>query len=330
MSALGPQIPAHLAKSAQVVHDDDDSDDEYGPVPPPPPPTAGPQLPPHLASKPPADNDDDDEDDEDAYTPALPPDLPAPRRTLAPSLPTQRPHVHANAPTRPAPRTSGYTSSDSDEVGPMPLPPGAQASNGDDAVREFEAREERRRKAAEEARAPKKLEREEWMLVPPSSTGVLGSLDPTKLKARQFSRSAAPAARTQDSSLWTETPAQRQARIKDEVDGKRRRATDVADEDADEARDDRKRRKHEADVKAQVDEYNRQTRSHSLVDMHKSAAAKAKEDGEDDGGPPVIWDHARDMSVGGRLMDEGQRSKMITEARGLGDRFGKGKSGGFL
>lgn len=61
--------------------------------------------------------------------------------------------------------------------------------------------------------------------------------------------------------------------------------------------------------------------------MHKSA--KSKETDKDEG-PPVIWDHARDMSVGGRLMDEGQRSKMIQDARTLGDRFGKGKTGGFL
>lgn len=60
--------------------------------------------------------------------------------------------------------------------------------------------------------------------------------------------------------------------------------------------------------------------------MHKS---KSKDKDKEDG-PPVIWDHARDMSMGGRLMDEGQRSKMINDARALDDRFGKGKSGGFL
>ena len=61
--------------------------------------------------------------------------------------------------------------------------------------------------------------------------------------------------------------------------------------------------------------------------MHQSAKSKDKNKDE---GLPVIWDHARDMSVGGRLMDEGQRSRMIQDARSLGDRFGKGKGGGFL
>ena len=45
---------------------------------------------------------------------------------------------------------------------------------------------------------------------------------------------------------------------------------------------------------------------------------------------PAIWDHARDMSLGGRLMDDKTRGKLIQEARGLGDRFGTGRSGGFL
>ena len=54
------------------------------------------------------------------------------------------------------------------------------------------------------------------------------ALDTTKLKARQFAKSAAPA-RNLDSSLWTETPAERQQRIADEVSGKKRRAANSDD-----------------------------------------------------------------------------------------------------
>jgi hypothetical protein len=36
------------------------------------------------------------------------------------------------------------------------------------------------------------------------------------------------------------------------------------------------------------------------------------------------------MSLGGRLMDDKQRQKLLRDAKGLGDRFGTGKSGGFL
>lgn len=89
------------------------------------------------------------------------------------------------------------------------------------------------------------------MLVPPSSSDLLGctshylqfhptrlkdifftALDPTKLKARQFARSAAPSKKT-DNSLWTETPAERQQRIADEVSGKKRRAANAPDEEPD-------------------------------------------------------------------------------------------------
>lgn len=36
------------------------------------------------------------------------------------------------------------------------------------------------------------------------------------------------------------------------------------------------------------------------------------------------------MALAGRLMDEKSRNKVLADAKGLGDRFGTGKSGGFL
>jgi len=52
---------------------------------------------------------------------------------------------------------------------------------------------------------------------------------------------------------------------------------------------------------------------------------REKSEDEDDGSK-AIWDHARDMAVGGRLLDDNKRNQMIHEAKGLGDRFGKGGS----
>ena len=43
-----------------------------------------------------------------------------------------------------------------------------------------------------------------------------------------------------------------------------------------------------------------------------------------------IWDHERDMSIGGRLMDDSTRQKILRDAKTLGDRFGTGSGGGFL
>lgn len=62
--------------------------------------------------------------------------------------------------------------------------------------------------------------------------------------------------------------------------------------------------------------------------MHSSKAKSEKKDKDEE--PPAIWDHSRDMGLGGRLMDEKQRSKIIADARSLGDRFGSGKGGGYL
>lgn len=84
-------------------------------------------------------------------------------------------------------------------------------------------------------------------------------LDPTKLKARQFSRSAAPAQKKPDNSLWTETPAERQQRLADEVSGKKRRAVDNRTEE--EGTEGKKRRKDDEVLRKGVDEY---TVSHNL------------------------------------------------------------------
>ena len=62
--------------------------------------------------------------------------------------------------------------------------------------------------------------------------------------------------------------------------------------------------------------------------MH-ATKTKTEKKGKDEE-PSAIWDHSRDMALGGRLMDEKQRGKMIADARSLGDRFGSGKGGGYL
>lgn len=63
-----------------------------------------------------------------------------------------------------------------------------------------------------------------------------------------------------------------------------------------------------------------------MIDQHAETGKKTPGESE----IPGIWDHSRDMGLGGRLMDDEKRSKMLKEAKGLGDRFGSGKGGGFL
>ena len=42
-----------------------------------------------------------------------------------------------------------------------------------------------------------------------------------------------------------------------------------------------------------------------------------KEEGED----KAIWDHSRDMAIGGRLMDDSKRNAIVKDAKTLNDRF---------
>ncbi|KAK7467472.1 hypothetical protein VKT23_004525 [Stygiomarasmius scandens] len=318
---IGPELPPHLAHLQKSDSGDEEQVEQTNSVTV----TAGPHIPPELAQA-----EAEVEDDEDDYAPALPPDMlvsrtsgPSPstmagpstnKRVLGPALP------HSNSRFDPE-------DSDDDDIGPMPLPAGAEMPKEVDGVKQFLEKEENRRKQVEEAAKPKALKRDEWMLVPPSSSDLLGTLDPKKLsKSRQFSRSAAPAKNT-DSSLWTETPAERQQRLADEVSGKKRKAANAEDSvSTEEALEAQKRQRRDEMIRQGVDHHTRNVRGAALVDSHK----KSMKEEEGDPKADMIWDHSRDMSLGGRLMDDGSRNKMIRDARALGDRFSSGKSGGFL
>ncbi|KAJ7744171.1 hypothetical protein B0H16DRAFT_995349 [Mycena metata] len=305
MSAIGPAIPSHLLNPTTG---DAEDEEDGGPQ------VAGPPLPPV-----PPKVDENDSESEDDYAPALPPDMVASsskKPVAGPTMPPSYPPTYDR-------RVQYHDPNDSDdEVGPRPLPAGVNFAERD-AVKEFMDKEEKRRKEVEEAAKPKAPKRDEWMLVPPSSS-VLGNLDPTKLKPRQFARTAAPT-RSTDNTLWTETPAERQQRLADEVSGKKRRAANSGDavSAADEL-EARKRQRIDEELRRGVEEHTRKVRGSALVDMHARAGGGDEKD-EKKG----IWDRDRDMALSGRLMDDDKRNKMLKEAKGLGDRFGTGKTGGF-
>lgn len=290
---IGPTLPPHLAQRSTT------------------PPLVGPHLPNSSAES---------DDDEESYGPSLPPHLE--KRPVAPS-------------PAPLPRPSSSRvevendEDDDDDIGPRPLPASFQSKLDPkaDAIQRFMEAEERRAKLAEDAKKPKVATRDEWMLVPPSASDLLANLDPSKLtKARQFSRSTAAPKET-DNSLWTETPAERQQRIADEVSGRKRKAgasePQLSPEEEAEAR---KRKKLDDQIRRGADEHTRQVRGQALVSSHEDKLRSAPTDD----GPSAIWDHSRDMGVGGRLMDDSSRSKMLQDAKGLGDRFSSGKRGGYL
>ncbi|KAJ6569123.1 hypothetical protein B0H19DRAFT_1134646 [Mycena capillaripes] len=306
MSSIGPTIPSHLLNRPSSGDDVANDSDE------------GPQVAGHQLPTPSPQNVEED-DSEDDYAPALPPDMIASsskKPVVGPTMPPSYPPTYDR-------RVQYHDPNDSDDdVGPRPLPAGVGFEERD-AVKEFMDKEEKRRREVEEAAKPKAPKRDEWMLVPPSSS-VLGNLDPTKLKPRQFARTSAPSKST-DNTLWTETPAERQQRLADEVSGKKRRAANSGDTvSAAEELETRKRQRIDEELRRDVEEHTRKTRGSALVDMH-ARAGKGEETDEKKG----IWDRDRDMALSGRLMDDDKRNKMLKEAKSLGDRFGTGKTGGF-
>lgn len=171
-------------------------------------------------------------------------------------------------------------------------------------------------------------------------------MDPTKLKSRSFASSTKTAEKEQNSSgvnLWTETPQERKQRLADEVMGRKRKAADGGEDETDEQR---RKRERDQRLREEVEKHNvsssrvlrellvltrslscqRTSRKASLLDQHTSSGASKKlKPGEKE--VPGIWDRDRDMSVGGRLMDDKKRSDIVRNAKDLGGRFG---GGGYL
>ena len=159
----------------------------------------GPHIPEHLLPTVSATTENDAaESDEDDYAPALPPELAAARKATGPSSePTPGPSARRSPSSPPPRRVIGpafpsaqpthdvHPDSDSDsdsDVGPRPLPANVTTRDEISGAKEFLEREARRRKNVEEAKQPKKLVRDEWMLVPPKAGDLLGCASPSFLR----------------------------------------------------------------------------------------------------------------------------------------------------
>ncbi|WWC91407.1 uncharacterized protein L201_006351 [Kwoniella dendrophila CBS 6074] len=316
---IGPSLPPHLAHLAGG------STNSRSPSPE----IEGPSRLPPASTLP-----DDEEEDDDDYGPSLPPHLVARRTNKAagPTLPTSiaGPSLPTAGPSRPTTAATTNTAQyeedsddDDDVIGPMPVQSNGGEEESGSAVREFLEREERRRKILEEENKPKEKKREEWMLVPPSS-GVLSAVDPLRKRPTTFSKSTKEPENT-DHSVWTETPQEKAQRLADEVAGIKRKKDKAGERilSFDEEQEERRKRKRENEIRNTIQEHSR---GPSLLDQHTSKLSKKN---KDDSEPSAIWDHDRDMGVTGRLLTDNERQKKIKDARGLGDRFGHGKSGAY-
>jgi len=107
-------------------------------------------------------------------------------------------------------------SEDSDDFGPA-LPTDNLAAGASEIK---EASNEQ--SSTSPAPAAKKLERDEWMMIPPKQDNLAANMDPSKIRARGFQTgkgAKGPAGSKDDDSAWFETPEQKQKRLRDEMMG---------------------------------------------------------------------------------------------------------------
>lgn len=272
-------------------------------------------MPPHLAKRS-RDSDDDDDSKRDSSPdssdkrrrvigPAPPPSASSPRRTVGPSLPP----VTTSPP--PATQDDDSDSSSDDDFGPAPPPAGATYSSDHGAAPPKSAFDTE----PQFTEAPKKVQRDEWMTLPPTQDDLAARMDPTKMRARKFnSGKGASSTGGGMSNAWTETPEQKLKRLQDEALGI------SAPNNTASAPSETKRSKEEERRARKMREKIDAARGKSLVEQHQEMG-KGKE--KEDDPSKRAFDYEKDMAVSGAVNHK-QRRDMLNKSKGFSDRFASG------
>jgi hypothetical protein len=183
-------------------------------------PSVGPSLPPAQVAKRKHDAEEDDKEKVShsphplKLDPASPSSSAKKSRTIGPTLPP------ASLDERPpqSPERDTDSSGGDDDFGPS-LPTGTSQKAGIST-----GEPETVSAAALQATAPTKGQRDEWMIVPPSSGDWSERVDPTKLKNRKFntgkgSKGPAQTVHKESNASWTETAEEKKARLHREMMG---------------------------------------------------------------------------------------------------------------
>ncbi|KAI8849748.1 hypothetical protein BC829DRAFT_391085 [Chytridium lagenaria] len=294
---IGPSLPPSFRKRSESYEDEA---------------SIGPALPPHLRKPENKSISSDEPEGEDPYGPALPPHLRNRQKETAPS-PAPGPSSRRKGPSLPANFTpAAYVNQDDgddDVVGPLPLPEGYEHL--------VEEMEQERRLAEIEARAQPvvkteaKVQREEWMLVPPQSKGpevLVG------MKGRSFASKSKSL--TVDQSEWTALPGDRKEKPKDETNKRKRMEMEH-----------RQLTQEEITTQNFVQKHNEAIRPKSLMDMHTNEYVKAKKFEEEDVSKRRF---DRDKDLGARRIDSSSRQKLMEQAGQLDSKFSHGSKKTFL
>ncbi|CAG8463826.1 2629_t:CDS:2 [Ambispora gerdemannii] len=352
---IGPEIPEHLLKKPQTDSDEQEVSDNEQEVSDNEQEVSDNEQEDsneHLSSKSKSSNLDPiesedirDQDDPDSYMPALPPDLLEERAKRKRNLKSEARDLNVSVdgdeslnkkssrrvvgPAAPPPPEflanlqNGEVEEEEDIIGPV-LPKGFSDEINDEIemqtkIHEFEQRAEKMRRELrpDDSDSEKKTERGEWMIVPPKA-GFLGE-SPTNMRSRQFNKKEYDPSKV-DNSLWTETPAERIERIKNS--SQKRKHVKVDDDEP------IKYSKEELETAESIKEYNAMHRPVSLLEQHSETYVKSKKWEKDDVRQRP-FDRDRDV-LGPRRMDSRKRREIVDQAKGLGSKFGHGRSGTFL
>ncbi|KAJ1839717.1 hypothetical protein LPJ73_006662 [Coemansia sp. RSA 2703] len=283
---IGPQIPPEIAaklgiatRTTESSSDDTKSTDgrspDAGSESESESDIIGPTMPPQTASLSTSKNDGSSSEDEQ-IGPTLPPGFQLNDRN------------HGNA------DDASSSSEDEDAVGPSVSLAGYTASS---AANQTLAAINERLKAQEPGAEPKAAQRSDWMLVPPSAETRKGGGKGNGTAAPLFDES------------WTETPEQRRER---ERLGKKKRKAEEEKEVEEETPMMRKKREEDEGKARWVEEYNREQRPKSLMEMHLEGQRK------------------KQKKEKGRHGGQRLKGNVVEAISGLKDRYAPGKGGAFM
>ncbi|KAK7913175.1 hypothetical protein WMY93_013386 [Mugilogobius chulae] len=285
---------SHSTENQQEKFDDDDDDDDgfFGPALPPgfkrqsspeTTPVIGPALPPGFR-RPPDDEEDvnDGEDGESFSGPALPPGYQY--------------------------QASSSEGEDEDVIGPMP----SKGPIQDSVALDIERRAQRMKDKLSGNDAPVVPTRESWMTELPPELQHIG------LGARTFKKRSGP--EKSDRSIWTDTPADRERKARERLEGKNKeeKDKDVAPELP----------IKDIEMAEKVSKYNDSKRAESLMSLHSK---KMKEKAKEKADQPVErrpFDRDADLQV--NRFDEAQKQRLLKKSQELNTRFSHSRDRMFL
>ncbi|XP_035508404.1 GPALPP motifs-containing protein 1 [Morone saxatilis] len=244
------------------------------------PPVLGPALPPGFRRA--AYENDDDKDSEDEE------DFPGP------ALP---PGYQAES-----------SSEEEDVIGPMPSKGPIQNS----VALDIERRAQKMKAKLTGDDTPEVVTRETWMTELPPELQHIG------LGARTFKKKSGP--ENKDRSIWTDTPADRERKIRERLEGKKK---------GEEEKDDVPQlSRKDLEMAEKVSKYNETKRAESLMTLHtKTMKEKAKEKAD----IPVErrpFDRDADLQV--NRFDDAQKERLLKKSQELNTRFSHSKDRMFL